>query len=482
MKKGQGFKKLLNSLRFQIVVLVAVVGLLPAAVLFALYNNLYVSLSVESDVSEIVPQGEVVISQIISSGYLNNTEQENINTLLQALGNTYGGRIMVVNSSLNIVKDTYKIDEGKTAISPEIIQVMNGKYAYFYDKSNADLFVAVPIKSTFSGEELVVGVLIINKSMNYINTNLDYFYNVEIVTGLVWIVLVIIAGVHFSGRVCRPFKKFSKSLKDIEDGISDSDIQVKNYSEVEALSEQMNSLLNRMKVVDESRQEFVSNVSHELKTPLTSMKVLADSLNSMEDVPNELYKEFMLDIGDEIDRETQIINDLLTLVKMDKGARESLNISPVNMNELIELIMKRLKPIAEKQNIELVFESFRPVVAEVDKVKMTLAITNLIENGIKYNKEAGWVHVSINSDHQFCYIKVQDCGIGMPKDSIEHIFERFYRVDKSHSREIGGTGLGLAITKSSIVMHHGDIKVHSVEGEGTTFDVRIPLNYIEEAE
>ncbi|MBQ1605081.1 MAG: ATP-binding protein, partial [Lachnospiraceae bacterium] len=341
---------------------------------------------------------------------------------------------------------------------------------------------AVPIKSTFSGEELVVGVLIINKSMNYINTNLDYFYNVEIVAGLVWIVLVIIAGVHFSGRVCRPFKKFSKSLKDIEDGISDSDIQVNNYSEVEALSEQMNSLLNRMKVVDESRQEFVSNVSHELKTPLTSMKVLADSLNSMEDVPNELYKEFMLDIGDEIDRETQIINDLLTLVKMDKGARESLNISSVNMNELIELIMKRLKPIAEKQNIELVFESFRPVVAEVDKVKMTLAITNLIENGIKYNKETGWVHVSINSDHQFCYIKVQDCGIGMPKDSIEHIFERFYRVDKSHSREIGGTGLGLAITKSSIVMHRGDIKVHSVEGEGTTFDVRIPLNYIEEAE
>ena len=190
----------------------------------------------------------------------------------------------------------------------------------------------------------------------------------------------------------------------------------------------------------------------------------------------------MSDIGDEIDRETQIINDLLSLVKMDKGARESLNISSVNMNELIELIMKRLKPIAEKQQIELVFESFRPVIAEVDQVKMTLAITNLIENGIKYNKETGWVHVSLNSDHQYCYIKVQDCGIGMPQESIEHIFERFYRVDKSHSREIGGTGLGLAITKSSIVMHRGDIKVHSVEGEGTTFDVRIPLNYIEEAE
>ncbi len=222
-------------------------------------------------------------------------------------------------------------------------------------------------------------------------------------------------------------------------------------------------------------------MSHELKTPLTSMKVLADSLNGMENVPIELYQEFMGDIGNEIDRETKIINDLLSLVKMDKSA-VSLNISPVNMNELMELILKRLKPIAEKQQVELVLESFRPVTAEVDEVKITLAITNLVENGIKYNKENGWVHVSINADHQYCYIKVEDSGMGIPEDSLDQIFERFYRVDKSHSREIGGTGLGLAITRNAILMHRGAIKVHSVEGEGTVFDVRIPLNYIAKEE
>ena len=128
--------------------------------------------------------------------------------------------------------------------------------------------------------------------------------------------------------------------------------------------------------------------------------------------------------------------------------------------------------------MELVLESFRPVSADVDEVKITLAFTNLIENAIKYNKPGGWVHVTLNADHQYFYLKVEDSGIGISEDSLEHIYERFYRVDKSHSREIGGTGLGLAITRNAVLMHRGAIKVFSTEGEGTIFNVRIPLNYI----
>ena len=232
-----------------------------------------------------------------------------------------------------------------------------------------------------------------------------------------------------------------------------------------------------MKVLDDSRKEFVSNVSHELKTPLTSMKVLADSLLIQEDVPAELYKEFMGDLSEEIERENKIINDLLSLVKMDKTAN-TLNVKSENMNTLIERILKRLRPIAATHNIEVVFESFRPVTAEVDEVKLTLAISNLVENAIKYNKENGWIHVSLNADHKNCYIEVADSGIGIPKEAVEHVFERFYRVDKSHSREIGGTGLGLAIARSAVVMHRGAIKVFSQYGAGTTFTVRIPLTYV----
>ena len=175
------------------------------------------------------------------------------------------------------------------------------------------------------------------------------------------------------------------------------------------------------------------------------------------------YQEFMGDIAKEIDRENDIISDLLTLVKMDKTV-QGLNIRQININELLETILKRLKPIADKKKIEVVLESFRPVSAEIDEMKLTLAISNLVENAIKYNRDEGWVRVSLNADHKYFYVKVMDSGIGIPEEDQAHIFERFYRVDKSHSREIGGTGLGLAIARNAVIMHRGSIKVYSSKG------------------
>ena len=207
------------------------------------------------------------------------------------------------------------------------------------------------------------------------------------------------------------------------------------------------------------------------------MKVLADSLLMQEEVPNEMYREFMSDMVEEIDRESKIINDLLTLVKMDKKS-SALNIAPVNINALIELLLKRIKPIAAKRNIEVVFESFREVIGEIDEVKLTLAFSNLIENAVKYNNDGGSVYVSLNADHKFFYVKVQDTGVGIPEDCQAQVFERFYRVDKARSRDTGGTGLGLAITRNAILMHKGAIKLYSEPGEGTTFTVRIPLKYV----
>ena len=191
----------------------------------------------------------------------------------------------------------------------------------------------------------------------------------------------------------------------------------------------------------------------------------------------ELYREIMQDIAEEIDRENTIISDLLVLVKMDRKAAE-LNIAVTDINEFLEQILKRLRPIAGKANIEVVFESNRSVSAEIDPMKLSLAFSNLVENAIKYNMENGWVRVTLDADHKFFYVKVSDSGMGIPQESLDYIFERFYRVDKSHSREIGGTGLGLAITKSAVVSHRGAIKVQSAVNEGTTFTVRIPLHYI----
>ena len=162
---------------------------------------------------------------------------------------------------------------------------------------------------------------------------------------------------------------------------------------------------------------------------------------------------------------------------MDR-AGANLQIEKSDIDEMIEAIVKRLSPIAGKAGVELVFETIRPVVAEVDETKLSLAITNVIENGIKYNHEGGTVKITLDSEPMMFTVTVEDTGIGIPEEDVPNIFERFYRVDKSHSREIGGTGLGLAIARGAVLMHKGAIKVESRVGEGSRFDIKIPLSYI----
>ncbi len=420
-------------------------------------------------------QCDIICDQMVQQNYLQDQSSTAINGELSILNNIYGGRILIIDSDFKIVKDTYDLDRGKTMISQEVIDSYNGKDTSRYDSKSSYIEMTIRIQDKENGDTL--GVMLASVSTDEIKANMQILERKGTMMLLIVMVFVIVLGYFLSGILVRPFQKVTRSIEDITDGYLDENISVPDYLETELITDAFNKMLARVRTLDESRQEFVSNVSHELKTPLASMKVLADSLNAQEDVPVELYKEFMQDITEEIDRENQIITDLLSLVKLDKKAAD-LNIASININDLLELILKRLRPIAATKNVELILDSFRPVNAEVDETKLTLAISNLVENAIKYNVEGGWVRVSLNADHKYFYVTVADSGIGIPKESLDHIFERFYRVDKSHSREIGGTGLGLAIARSAIVMHRGAIKVYSKENEGTTFSVRIPLTYL----
>lgn len=323
----------------------------------------------------------------------------------------------------------------------------------------------------------VRGVMLTSISSDSIMTTKDVLNRKAMILEALMIMAIIGIAIVLSNVLTRPFGRVTQAINEIKAGYTDESISVPDYLETEHIMTAFNQLLGRMKVLDKSRQEFVSNVSHELKTPMASIKVLADSLMAQPDAPVEMYREFMGDITAEIDRENRIITDLLSLVKMDKTVAD-LNISTINMNELTELILKRLRPIARKKDIEIVFESIRPVTAEVDEVKMSLIISNLVENAIKYNKDHGSVKVTLDADYQMFSLEVADTGIGMPEEAMAHIYERFYRVDKSHSREIGGTGLGLAITRSAVLMHRGQITAKSILDEGTTFLVKIPLSHI----
>lgn len=468
-----------RSLKFRISFLIVLTGLISCSVMrFGILQS-YFNRAVEVRVGDVQNQMKVLADHLLTYNYLQEPQSDLINAELEQFSTLYDGRILIINDRLNIIRDTYNINQGKTIIAEEVIRCFKGQMNYNLDEDNGFIEVTVPIQQAEGEKYRIVGVIYASVSTNSIAANYDILNRSALLISTLMFMAVCVLAFMIPRMMMKPFDKMTDAINAMKAGFADDLIEVNDYTETEHIVDAFNHLLDRMKVLDDSRQEFVSNVSHELKTPMTSIKVLADSLNTQEDVPVELYKEFMTDIVDEIDRENKIINDLLALVKLDKSA-STLNVEAVNINSLISSVFKRLKPLANEKNIELIFQSQREVVAEVDEVKLSLAIMNLIENGIKYNKEdEGWVRVTLDADHQFFTFEVEDSGIGIPEEEQKHIFERFYRVDKSHSREIGGTGLGLAITRSTVLKHRGSIKVNSEPGEGTCFVVKIPLSYIQ---
>jgi signal transduction histidine kinase len=456
------------------------VGVVPLSFFTYVLLNTYEEKAINNRITELQNQGNMLSNMLYRTGYLTTGEDTKVDDEVTRISDIYHGRIIIVNTNLNIVKDTYSLEEGKYLISKDVIQCFlgAGSSSPIHDRENHYLKLNYPITITDNeNKQIIMGVIVMNFSTKDIQSIRDSMEQRVVLFALTLAVLVVVFSIYFSGILTKPLTNVVNSIDRMTEGYMEEGVSFKGYNEIEKISDSFNHMINRMQKLENSRQEFVSNVSHELKTPITSIKVLADSLLMQEDTPVELYREFLEDIADEIDRENKIINDLLSLVKLDKTAGD-MNIVAININELLEQILKRLSPIAKKQNIELIYESFRPVIAEVDEVKLSLAISNLIENGIKYNTSDGWVRVSLNADHKYFFIKIADSGIGIPEEAQDSIFERFYRVDKARSRETGGTGLGLAITKNAIQMHRGAIKVYSKEGEGTTFNVRIPLNYI----
>lgn len=465
-----------RSMNFRIMVLLFVIGTVPVAMFSAATLTSYEKQSMTRLGNEVSNQCQILATQLSGANYLDNPNNETLNGELMQLATLYDGRIIIIDQNFQIIEDTYDLEKGRTIVAEEVIKCFKGENTSHY-VSGRFIEMTVPVMTGEEGNKTVIGVILASASTDNLKARLDDLHT----SADIWLVsigiCVLALSVGLSNWLVKPLRHMNQYIGDLVEGSMDGDLNIHDCTETENISNTFNNLLAKLRLMEESRQEFVSNVSHELKTPLTSMKVLADSLLMQEGAPVELYQEFMQDIAEEIDRENTIISDLLTLVKMDRKAPE-LNVAVVDVNEFLEQILKRLRPIAEKANIEVVFESNRSVSAEIDATRLSLAFSNLVENAIKYNRENGWVRVMLDADHKFFYVKVSDSGMGIPQESLDYIFERFYRVDKSHSREIGGTGLGLAITKSAVVTHRGAIKVQSIVDEGTTFTVRIPLRYI----
>lgn len=429
--------------------------------------------SMDETVTQVKWQSNILASDILAMDFLKNPDSDAADVEIQQMAYAYSARILIINSDYIIVKDNYIFDEGKTIITEDVINAFKGKSHSHINYKSSSAVITTPI---IDDTGKISGVIKVSLSGYATIQTINYMKRISVAVMIA--LLLVFSGilVFVIYKLTSPAKDMKEAILSLSDGDKNARIKKQTIKEYKDIGDAVNVLLDRLESIDGSRDEFVSNVSHELKTPMTSMKVLADSLLATENAPIEMYKDFMQDIAEEIDRENEIIGDLLNLVRTD-GERAVLNIETVDVNELMEVVFKRLKPIALKNNIEIIFESMRPVTASIDRVKFIIVLTNIIENAIKYNHPEGWVKITLNADHKFFYVDVSDSGIGIPEECKDQVFERFYRVDKARSRETGGTGLGLAITKNIVLLHKGTIKFYSKENEGTTFNIRIPLNY-----
>ncbi len=465
------------SMKAPLCLLFLMIGFFPMYILGKVTDQSFRQTQIDFRIMEVQNQCLIISNKMSRAAYMSeDSRDQTVDVELDTIADIFNGRIVVVNKNFKVIKDTFRLAEGRTHVAEEVIRCFQGESSSRLERDKHYFALAVPVYDN-TEEKHIEGVLVATASTENLTGMAEKVSEKAAFFQLLTCGILALISIVLALLLVKPFGRLQKVLNQVAEGSLDQVISEDAYQETREISSAIQNTINKLKTVDQSRDEFVSNVSHELKTPITSIRVLADSLMSMEEAPVELYQEFMSDISDEIDRESKIIDDLLSLVKMDKSVEE-LNVVQLDINILVQQIMKRLRPIARRRNVELIYESIREVTADVDEVKLSLAVNNLVENAIKYNVENGWVRVTLDADHQFFYIKVADSGIGIPEEYQSHVFDRFYRVDKARSRETGGTGLGLAITRKVILMHHGAIRLVSKDGEGSTFTVRIPLNYI----
>ena len=477
------FRLVKNIYIRQIVVILAVV-FIPLVLLSLLIYNTVENKVVNQKMNRIDAQNAILKTYITSENYMEDQNSDLVETEISQLSNVYNGRIQVINKDYVIIKDTFVTDEGKFCLTSSVLKAIKGEKYFKYDKEGSYMEFAIPLTKTEEKEdgkkkEVNNGAILVVCQIEDIADIQEELINIITIFFSLMLLVTIGVAVWSAALNKRRLDKISKALIKLGNRDFDVKLNIKDNNATMQVSEDFNKTVEDIKRLDETRSQFVSNVSHELKTPITSMKILADSLVGQENMPVEIYQEFMEDIAAEIDRENKLITDLLEVVKLDKKT-ESLNYERININELIEATLKRLAPIAKTKNVDVIFESFRPVIADVDEIKFGRVLTNLIENAIKYNVDDGRVRVTLNSDHKYFFVNIEDTGVGIPEEDLELVFERFFRVDKARNRETGGNGLGLSIVRNIVTMHDGEIKVHSKENEGSTFSIRIPLYHLPE--
>ncbi len=382
-------------------------------------------------------------------------------------------RLVVCDTSARVIYDSVESDSADTfLLLPEIDQALHAKDVFFCEYRDHAFHSQLAIPIQYNAESLgVVYLSQIDETQGKVLESLRVqLRNVSLLICAILFLLVFFFSSHLSSR----FKVLLSGIRAMQDGPYGKTVSISGKDELRVIADEFNKLSKRLEDTEALRQTFVSDASHELRTPLSAIRLLADSILQSEQMDAETMREFIVDIGDEIDRLTRIAEKLLMLTKLD-GAK-SLRLAPVNLTDVAKQVMEALIPLAEEANITLKSDLTEDLFLSADKDGVYQIIFNLAENAIKYNRSGGFVHLMLFSREDRVVLLVDDDGIGIPEEHRPHIFERFYRVDKARARSgKGGTGLGLSIVYKNVTSYGGTIEVGTSPAGGTRFTVSFPL-------
>ena len=379
-------------------------------------------------------------------------------------------RLIVTDRSAMVLYDSLNPEPDYYALFPEILCAMEGNDVFFsqYHDGAIQSFAATPIVS-FRTTLGCVYMMEYDTEQGSLIKSLQY--TVLQIT-LILEVVVILFSMIFSKTYSHRLRKIMNSMRIIQKGDYSHKLKLGGHDELSFLGDEFNDLTERLQTSEQKRSRFVSDASHELKTPLASIKLLTDSI-LQNDMDMETVREFVGDIGNEADRLTRTTGKLLSLTKVDGQVSEDCEI--INMAPTVERVIRMLSGIAGQNNITIesdLSQDSPVLILEDDLYQIAF---NLIENGIKYNVAGGKLTVKLMRQDDNAILQVSDTGMGIPEDALNHIFERFFRVDKARSRATGGSGLGLAIVRAIVQRNRGEITVDTELGKGTVFTVTFPV-------
>lgn len=411
--------------------------------------------------------------------YLSSSNSKRMHELAEESSQKYGGRFLVLNKSGIVQVDSFSILNGQKLEHKEVSDVLLGPGDTSFgfheiDDGTDEPFYAVYYAAAIVSESETIGaVLFADEIEDVVSITRNFVELLVYICAAACVVLISISLV-FSGYITRPINQLKKVAVSISRGNLSQRIKVTGKNEISELANTFNVMSEKLENMDRKRSEFVSNASHELKTPLSSMKILIESLLYQDGVDEKIYREFLTDINNEIDRLNEIISGLLTLAKTDSET-EALVINKILLSELVFKSVTALRPIAKEKEIELSYRVNNELEIECDALKVMQAVMNLIENAIKYTDKGGEVQVTLQRSGPDAAIIVKDNGCGIAEADIAHLFDRFYRVDKARARDTGGSGLGLHISRKIALLHGGSIDVQSEEGKGSVFTLYLPI-------